>query len=140
MLARRAGKVSRILEDALAVSVLRVILPLRVDVGEADLHRVQLVPADPPRDDLFFASPRVEPPPVGGLHHRDGKRPIVWPDAKRRLGVRLDKLVCSVVRLEESGPCVSIGDIVTRGHERAALAAEDTDERVLVPGTQRGHE
>src|SRR6185295_12952039 len=75
-LARRALELLRILEDAVAVAILLVVLALRVDVGQARLHRVELVAADAPRDDLVAPLPYIEPPALAVLDDGDRERPV----------------------------------------------------------------
>src|SRR5256886_4289807 len=78
-LARSAGELLRVLEDAAAGAVLGVVLALGVHVGQARLDREELIAADAPREDLLAPPPRIEPPALAVLHERDRKRPVVGP-------------------------------------------------------------
>src|SRR5262249_4758692 len=76
-LAGSAGELLRVLEDAAASAILGVVLALRVHVGQARLHRVQLVPADAPREDLLAPLFCIEPPAIVVLHDWNRERPVV---------------------------------------------------------------
>src|SRR5262249_38935696 len=76
-LARRACEFLGVLQHAVAAVILFVVLPLRVDVRQGRLNRVQLVAADAPRKDFLAALARVESPLLAGLDDRNGKRPFV---------------------------------------------------------------
>ena len=132
----RAGELLRVLADAVGVAILRVVIPLRVHVGQTRLDRVQLVPADAPREDLLASLLRIESPALPVFHERDRERPVVVANLEHRGVTARDELVRSVVRAQELLSALLVGHRIAGRNERAALTAEDPQQRLGVARAQ----
>src|SRR6267142_4412208 len=139
-LAGRAAEMLGVLEETVAVAVLGVVLALRVHVGQARLHRVELVPADAPRDDLLATLSRIEPPALADLHERDGERPVIGADVDHPGVAAGREPVRRVVRGQEPLPALPVDHRIARLDERPALAAEDPHQGFGIARAQGGDE
>src|SRR5215813_713745 len=131
-LAGRAGEALGVFEHLALLARLGIILALRIDVGETDLDRAELVPSDAPIEDLFLSVGRVEAParPVG--YHGNGEGVVVAAHVEDDLPAARLEMVALVVFAYESLAASGIGDLVARGEQGTAPGAEHFAELLLV--------
>src|SRR5207247_10248926 len=80
VLPRAARKLLPVVEHAVAVAILRRVFQLRVDDRFQHLDRVELVCADPAREQLLLARFGIEAPALAAFHDRKRKRIVVVAD------------------------------------------------------------
>src|SRR5262249_23514587 len=137
----RAGDVARVVEQAVLVGVHAIVVLLRVDVGEAGLHRGALVAPGPPREDLVVPRVAVEAPARRLLHERGRGRPAVVADVDdgARVALQVDDVELGPA-LGEALARVRVGDRVARVDDRLALRPEDREQRRIAGGGDRRRE
>src|SRR5262249_9749536 len=132
VLARAADEPRGELADSVSIPVLRVVLALRVDVGQAHLDGAELVLADPSVENLVLAGRRVEAPDGSVWHERNGKREIVRAHIEDQLATSTREAVSLRILGHETLPRVAIGDPVARVDEALAVRPQDGQQRFLV--------
>src|SRR5208337_2908356 len=80
-----AGDSPRIFVEPVAERIFRGVVPLRFDIGAADLDCVQLVPADAAFDDLLGAGLDVEKPTRSSFDERNWIGPFLLAEDDDRL-------------------------------------------------------
>src|SRR5204863_7913150 len=78
-LAGGRGEVPGVFEQAVLVGIARVVLPLCVHVGEADLRGAELISADTPVEYLLLAARGVGAPASAVLHEGNRRGPVAGP-------------------------------------------------------------
>src|SRR5215470_10358333 len=131
-LARRAGEALGVLEHLALLARLGVVLALRINVGEADLDRAELVPPDAPIEDLFLSLGRVEAPARSVGHHGNGEGIVVAAHVEDDLSAACLETVALVVFADEGLAAFGVGDLVAGGEQGTAPGSEHLAELLLV--------
>src|SRR5215468_3786383 len=130
-LAGRAGEALGVLEHIALLARLGIILALRIDVGEADLDRAELVPPDAPIENLFLSVGRVEAPARSVGHHGNGEGVVVAAHVENDLPAARLEAMTLVVFAEEGLAASGIGDRITGGEQGTTPRAEYFAELLL---------
>ena len=77
---------------------------MRVDDRLQHLDRIELVCADPAREQLLLARFGIEAPALAAFHDRKRKRIVVVADGERQLVAGADDRVLDLVRGDEAIP------------------------------------
>src|SRR5215472_17325486 len=123
-LAGRAGEALGVLEHLALLARLGVVLALRINVGEADLDRAELVPPDAPVEDLFLSLGRVEAPARSVGHDGNGEGVVVAAHVEDDLHAARLEMVALVVFAEEGLAASGVGDLVAGGEQGTAAGTE----------------
>src|SRR5215467_13552218 len=136
-LAGRAGEALGVFEHIALLARLGVVLALRIDVGEADLDRAELVPSDAPIEDLFLSVGRVEAPARSVGHHGYGEGVVVAAHVEDDLPAARLEMVALVVFAEEGLAASGIGDLVAGEEQGTAARTEHFAELLRVVFAKR---
>ena len=128
MLAGCTAEALRVLQHAVAVTVLRRVFLLRVEIRVQHDDRVALVRADTAVDELVLALFGREPPALAALHQRNRHRPRLIADQQH--APILPLLVEKAIRLHRGdrlGARRRVCRPVGRDDQCLVLVAEDRD-------------
>src|SRR5262245_21481905 len=127
VLAGRARELLGVLPEPVGVSILGVVLTLGVDVGQAHLDGLKLVPSDAPVEDLFLARHGVEAPDGTVRNQRNREREVVLSDVEDDLAATAREAVRPVVLGGEPRPGIAVGHVVTGVDQRATFGPQDVE-------------
>src|SRR5262245_28404535 len=137
LLARVARKLLGESTGRLTVVTCSGVLLLPFDIRMTGADRRQLVPSDPPVAKCLRTRCRFEFPLAAGcMNQRDWERPFFVSNQQGLLRRIPKELRALVVRSEEQGATIAIGDFVARRCDLANLRSEDREEFLFIVGFQ----
>src|SRR6266436_4255450 len=136
-LARRAPQSLRVFADFALLALPGIVFALGIDVGEAHLDGVELVPADAAVEDLFAARRGVEAPARAVGHHGNGEGEIVRAHVEHDLSAPRFEPVRRVVCAQEGPARPLVFHRVARGDEGTTGWSQRVDHHLGVAFADR---